>query len=52
MTVDFPAPFSPTRPWTSPALTSMLAPSSARTPGNVLTMSRRLKAVSTMKRLS
>src|SRR3990172_1325167 len=38
MRVDFPAPFSPKRTWTSPARRSKLTPSSARTPGNSLTM--------------
>ena len=32
--VDFPAPFSPSRPWTSPSATSSATPSSAWTPGN------------------
>src|SRR3979411_1829477 len=40
ISVDLPAPFSPTRACTSPALTSKVTPSSARTPGNVFTMSR------------
>src|ERR1700676_5535637 len=40
MSVDLPAPFSPTRACTSPATTSNVTPSSARTPGKVLTMSR------------
>src|ERR1700726_3904761 len=38
ISVDFPAPFSPTSAWTSPATTSNDTPSSARTPGNVFTM--------------
>ncbi|KUM26474.1 hypothetical protein AU467_21290 [Mesorhizobium loti] len=33
ISVDLPAPFSPTRPITSPGLTSMENPSSATTPG-------------------
>ncbi len=33
MSVDFPAPFSPTRAWTSPGSTSRLTPLSAVTPG-------------------
>src|SRR3954449_10447542 len=37
--VDFPAPFWPSRQCTSPARTSRSTPSSARTPGNSLTMS-------------
>ena len=40
ISVDLPAPFSPTSACTSPAITSNETPSSARTPGNVLTMSR------------
>src|SRR3954468_8013019 len=36
MSVDLPAPFSPTSAWTSPARRSNRAPSSAWTPGNVL----------------
>src|ERR1700738_943604 len=42
ISVDLPAPFSPTSAWTSPARTSNVTPSSARTPGHVLTMSRRV----------
>src|SRR5580658_11053675 len=38
ISVDLPAPFSPTSAWTSAAVTSKLTPSSARTPGNVFTM--------------
>src|ERR1700675_2450612 len=37
--VDFPAPFSPTKPCTSPALTPKLTPFRARTPGKLLWMS-------------
>src|SRR5579884_252478 len=40
ISVDLPAPFSPTSACTSPASTSNVTPSSARTPGNDLTMSR------------
>lgn len=40
MRVVFPAPFSPSRAWTSPARTSKLTRSLARTPGKVLVMSR------------
>src|SRR5688500_7271421 len=36
--VDFPAPFSPTSPCTSPAATSRLTPASACTPGKPLEM--------------
>src|SRR5512140_1724686 len=35
ISVDFPAPFSPTRAWISPASTWMETPSSARTPGKL-----------------
>src|SRR6202048_2849471 len=38
ISVDLPAPFSPTSACTSPAFTSNDTPSSARTPGNVFTM--------------
>src|SRR5215213_3641685 len=38
MRVDLPAPFWPSRAWTSPARTSRSTPSRARTPGNSLTM--------------
>src|SRR3954462_2320745 len=38
--VDLPAPFCPSTQWTSPARTSRSMPSSARTPGNSLTMPR------------
>src|SRR3954471_22896860 len=38
--VDLPAPFWPSRQWTSPVRTSRSMPSSARTPGNCLTMPR------------
>src|ERR1700722_19863680 len=41
--VDFPAPFSPTSACTSPSTTSKLTPSSATTPGKVLTTSERLR---------
>ena len=34
--VDFPAPFSPTNPWTSPALTLKLTPFRALHPGEAL----------------
>jgi len=37
--VDFPAPFSPTNPWISPALTLKLTPFRAWTPGKFLWMS-------------
>ncbi len=37
ISVDLPAPFLPTRAWISPRRTSKETPSSARTPGNVLT---------------
>ena len=33
MSVDLPAPFSPTSAWISPLFRSKLTPSSARTPG-------------------
>src|SRR6185437_5214598 len=36
MSVDLPAPFSPTSAWTSPGLMSSETPSSAMTPGKVL----------------
>ena len=36
--VDFPAPFSPTRAWISPAPTSRLAPRLARTAPKLLSM--------------
>src|SRR5271169_2954903 len=36
ISVDLPAPFSPTSAWTSPPLRSSDTPSSARTPGNDL----------------
>src|SRR5439155_19332408 len=39
--VDLPAPFSPTRAWTSPATTSKPTPLRATTPGYVLTTSER-----------
>src|SRR5690348_12119198 len=38
MSVDLPAPFSPTSACTSARCTSRSTPSSARTPGNVLTI--------------
>src|SRR6195952_3370416 len=41
MSVDLPAPFSPTRACTSPSVTSRPTPLSAMTPGNVLTTSVR-----------
>src|SRR5438128_638822 len=41
ISVDLPAPFSPTRAWTSPSVTSRLTPLSTMTPGNVLTTSVR-----------
>src|ERR1700681_4556600 len=44
--VDLPAPFSPTSACTSPATTSNVTPSSARTPANVFTMSRIVSNVS------
>src|SRR3569833_2327124 len=40
ISVDLPAPFSPTSACTSPGSRLKLTPSSARTPGNVLTMFR------------
>ena len=40
ISVDLPAPFWPSRQCTSPARTSRSTPSSARTPGNCLTMPR------------
>src|SRR3954470_12651374 len=40
ISVDLPAPFWPSRQWTSPARTSRSTPSSARTPGNALTIPR------------
>ena len=40
MSVDLPAPFSPHRPSTSPALRSMWTSDSAFTPGNVLDIPR------------
>ena len=36
MSVDLPAPFSPMRPWTSPARTENVTLPSARTPGKTL----------------
>src|SRR5260221_7866433 len=45
MRVDLPAPFSPTRAWTSPATTSNETPRSATTPGNVLMTPDRRKTV-------
>ena len=46
ISVDLPAPFWPSRQCTSPAATSRSTPSSARTPGNVLTtpVSRRTRS--------
>src|SRR4051794_22734354 len=38
ISVDFPAPFWPSRQCTSPTRTSRSTPASARTPGNSLTM--------------
>src|ERR1700734_118089 len=46
MSVDLPAPFSPTTAWISPALTVRLTLSSALTPGNVLVMLRMDRMVS------
>src|SRR5690349_16588833 len=40
ISVDFPAPFSPTSACTSPARKSSVTPSSARTPGKLFPMSR------------
>src|SRR5918995_546962 len=40
MSVDLPAPFSPSRAWTSPLATERSTPSQATTPGNRLVMSR------------
>src|SRR6476646_4134554 len=40
MSVDLPAPFSPTMAWIVPLPTRRLTPSLATTPGNRLTMSR------------
>ena len=40
MRVDLPAPFWPSRQWTSPARISRSTPSSARAPGNCFTMPR------------
>ena len=40
ISVDLPAPFSPSSAWTSPARTSNETPESARTPGNVFSISR------------
>jgi len=48
MSVDLPAPFSPTTAWISPARTARLTSLSAFTPGNVLVMPR----ISRMLRLS
>src|SRR6187455_546346 len=45
ISVDFPAPFSPTRAWTSPANSSMPAPSSARVaPKRLCTPSSAIRA--------
>src|SRR5207245_6880944 len=44
ISVDFPAPFSPTRACTSPSATSKLTPLRATTPGYVLTTSDRRRA--------
>src|SRR3990172_8082576 len=38
ISVDFPAPFSPTRQWTSPGFSTRLTSSSAVTPGYFLVM--------------
>src|SRR5262245_29158856 len=38
MSVDLPAPFSPTSAWISPARTSKETPFSARTPGKLFSM--------------
>src|SRR5205807_3766423 len=46
MSVDLPAPFSPTRAWTSPALKSNETTLSARTPANDFEMSDSLRIVS------
>src|SRR5213594_926410 len=40
ISVDFPAPFSPSRRWTAPASSVRSTPSSATTPGNTLRMPR------------
>ena len=40
ISVDLPAPFSPTMAWIVPARTLRLTPSLATTPGKRLTMSR------------
>src|SRR6266536_3926229 len=40
ISVDLPAPFSPTRAWISPGFRSNETPSNARTPGNRLEMPR------------
>src|SRR6185369_13668458 len=40
ISVDFPAPFSPTRAWISPGFRSKETPSSASTPGKRLVMAR------------
>src|SRR2546422_9263316 len=40
MSVDFPAPFSPTMAWISPVRTARLTPSLATTPGKRLVISR------------
>src|SRR5215467_3120569 len=39
ISVDLPAPFSPIKAWTWPAISSNRTPASARTPGNDLLMS-------------
>src|ERR1700761_9022602 len=46
MSVDLPAPFSPSSTWTSPAFTSKLTFCSATVPGNRLTMSLTATSVS------
>ena len=40
MSVDLPAPFSPTMAWMVPGITRRFTPSLATTPGKRLTMSR------------
>src|SRR3972149_1191893 len=45
--VVLPAPFSPSRAWTSPGRTSRVTRSLARTPGNALVMFRRERKAST-----
>ncbi len=45
ISVDLPAPFSPTRAWTSPARTSRSTDLRARTPGKVFSMAVRRRAM-------